>query len=120
VADFSAATPKPSKFSGGSDTPPVGCLPPHDSSSPVLDVIAFRQLRRYPTAPKTLGEHLRKKREDMQLSMTQLAKTLGLGIADAAIEKWEKNQDRPTDEHRKCIVEFLGFNPARTNPTGGF
>jgi transcriptional regulator with XRE-family HTH domain len=80
----------------------------------------FRQLRRYPTAPKTLGEHLRKKREDMQLSMTQLAKTLGLGIADAAIEKWEKNQDRPTDEHRKCIVEFLGFNPARTNPTGGF
>jgi DNA-binding transcriptional regulator YiaG len=54
----------------------------------------------------------------MQLSMTQLAKTLGLGITDTAIEKWEKNQNRPTEEHRKLIVEFLGFNPAQTNPTG--
>ena len=80
----------------------------------------FRRLRRYPTAPKTLGEHLRKKRVDMQLSMTQLAKTLGLAITDAAIEKWEKNQNHPTDEHRKRIVEFLGFNPAPANPTGDF
>ena len=55
----------------------------------------------------------------MQLSMTKLAKMLGLSITDTAIEKWEKNQNRPTEEHRKLIVEFLGFNPARTNPTGG-
>ena len=55
----------------------------------------------------------------MQLSMTQLAKILGIGITDTAIEKWEKNQNRPTDGHRKLIVEFLGFNPAQTNPTGG-
>ena len=54
----------------------------------------------------------------MQLSMTQLAKILGIGITDTAIEKWEKNQNRPKDEHRKCTVEFLGFNPALTNPTG--
>ena len=47
----------------------------------------------------------------MQLSMMQLANLLGLGISDSAIEKWEKNQNRPTDEHRKCIVEFLGFDP---------
>jgi hypothetical protein len=33
----------------------------------------FRSLRRYPVSPKTLGEHLRKKRIDMHLSMTQLA-----------------------------------------------
>jgi DNA-binding transcriptional regulator YiaG len=71
----------------------------------------FRSLRRYPTNPKTLGEHLRKKRIDLHLSMTQLAKMLGFGISDTAIEKWEKNENRPTDEHRKPIVEFLGFNP---------
>ena len=47
----------------------------------------------------------------MQLSMTQLATMLWFGITDAAIEKWEKNQNRPTDEHRKRIVEFLGFDP---------
>jgi len=80
----------------------------------------YRQLRRYPTAPQTLGEHLRKKRVDMQLSMTQLAETLGPGITNTAIEKWEKNQNRPTDGHRKRIVEFLGFNPGSKNPTGGF
>lgn len=56
----------------------------------------------------------------MQLSMTQLAKLLEFGITDSAIEKWEKNQNRPTEEHRKLIVEFLGFNPGSKNPTGGF
>ena len=51
--------------------------------------------------------------------MTQLAKLLGLGITDTAIEKWEKNQNRPTVEHRKRIVQFLGFDPAAIIPTGG-
>jgi transcriptional regulator with XRE-family HTH domain len=55
----------------------------------------------------------------MQLSITQLARLLGLGVTDTAIEKWEINENRPTEEHRSRIVEFLGFNPARTNPTGG-
>jgi len=78
----------------------------------------FRQLRRYPTSPQTLGEHLRKKRIDMQLSMTQLAELLGLGITNFAIEKWEKNQNRPTAEHQTRIVDFLGFDPALAKLTG--
>ena len=78
----------------------------------------FKQLRQYPVSPKTLGEHLRKKRVDMQLSMTQLADQLGLGITDSAIEKWEKNQNRPTTEHRDRIVDFLGFDPATAKLTG--
>jgi len=80
----------------------------------------FRQLRRYPINPKTLGEHLRKKRIDMHLSMTQLAQILGLGVSDSAIEKWEKNQNRPTDEHRFRIVEFLGFDPHRRSQQASF
>jgi transcriptional regulator with XRE-family HTH domain len=51
--------------------------------------------------------------------MSQLAEMLGLGITDSAIEKWEKNQNRPTREHWDRIVEFLGFDPTLTNPTGG-
>jgi len=50
--------------------------------------------------------------------MTQLAKLLGLGITDTAIEKWEKNQNRPTESHRQLIVKFLGFDPALAIPTG--
>ena len=75
-------------------------------------------MRNYPANPKTLGEHLRKKRIDLSLSMTQLAKLLGLGITDTAIEKWEKNQNRPTEFHRGRIIEFLGFDPTRRNLTG--
>ena len=79
----------------------------------------FRRLRHYPATPTTLGEHLRKKRIDLSLSMTQLAKLLGFGISDTAIEKWEKNQNRPTESHRRRIIEFLGFDPATTILTGG-
>jgi DNA-binding transcriptional regulator YiaG len=70
----------------------------------------FQQLRLYPTNPQTLGEHLRKKRIDMQLSMTKLAELLGLGITDTAIEKWEKNQNRPTEPYRTKILEFLNVS----------
>jgi DNA-binding transcriptional regulator YiaG len=78
----------------------------------------FRKFRRYPAAPKTLGDHIRKKRIDLQMSMTQLALLLGLGITDSAVEKWEKDQNRPTEEHHKRIVEFIGFDPTLANPTG--
>jgi len=78
----------------------------------------FKGLRHYPAFPKTLGEHLRKKRIDLSLSMTQLAKLLGVGIANTAIEKWETNQNYPTPPNRIRIIEFLGFDPEWTNPTG--
>ena len=83
-----------------------------------LSSIHFRQLRRYLTLPQTLGEHLRKERIDRHLSMTQLAKVMRLGITDSAIEKWEKNQNRPTADHRRRIVEFLGFDPDSPKPNG--
>lgn len=77
------------------------------------------QMRNYPASPKTLGEHLRKKRIDLQLSMSQLARVLGLGITRSAVEQWEKNQNRPTSEYKKQIIQFLGFDPTTANPTGG-
>ena len=79
----------------------------------------FQQLRNYPANPKTLGEHLRKKRIDMQLSMSQLGELLGLGVTDSTIEKLEKNQNRPTEPYRTRIIEFLGFDPETAKPTGG-
>jgi transcriptional regulator with XRE-family HTH domain len=52
--------------------------------------------------------------------MTQLAEKLQLGVTDRAIEQWEKNQNRPTNEHRKRIVQFLGFDPLVASPTGAY
>jgi DNA-binding transcriptional regulator YiaG len=77
----------------------------------------FRQLRHYPNHPGTLGEHLRKKRVDMSLSMRKLAKLLGPAFTATAIEKWEKNQNRPTERYRTRIVEFLGFDTQTIKPT---
>ena len=78
----------------------------------------FRALKNYPAAPKTLGEFLRQKRVDLGLSQRKLAEMLAIGITDTAVEKWEKNQNRPTKSHRKRIVEFLGFDPVMANLTG--
>ena len=80
----------------------------------------FKRSRNYPINPKTLGEHLRKKRIDLHLSMSQLARLLGVGVTDTAIEKWEKNQNRPTSEHKNQIIQFLGYDPAIADPTGDF
>jgi DNA-binding transcriptional regulator YiaG len=80
----------------------------------------FRQLRRYPAHPKTLGEHLRKKRIDLSLSMTQLSQFLNLGVSDATIEKWEKDISRPSAPYWKRIVEFVGFDPKIIRQTGEF
>ncbi len=45
--------------------------------------------------------------------MAHLGQILGGGITDTAIEKWEKNQNRPIKANRAKIVEFLGFDPER-------
>jgi transcriptional regulator with XRE-family HTH domain len=79
----------------------------------------FRALKNYPTAPKTLGEYLRLKRVDLELSQRKLAEMLDIGITDTAVEKWEKRQNRSTESHRRRIIEFLGFDPAAPNLTGG-
>ena len=78
----------------------------------------FTRTIRYPANPKTLGEHLRKKRVDLGLSMPKLIRLLGLNVYDTTIEKWEKNENRPTERYRSRIVEFLGFDPELENPTG--
>src|SRR2546425_4346550 len=66
-----------------------------------------------------LGEYLRQKRVDLGLSQRKLAEMLGIGITDTAVEKWEKNQNQPTESNRRRIIEFLGLDPATTIPTGG-
>src|SRR2546425_2291415 len=68
----------------------------------------FRALKNYPAAPKALEEFLRQRRVDLGLSQRKLAEILAIGISDTAVEKWEKNQNRPTESHRRRIIELLG------------
>jgi len=78
----------------------------------------FKSLRDYPAHPKTLGEHICKKRIDLSLSLTQLAELLGIKIYASTILKWERNQNYPAPAYRPRIVEFLGYDPELANPTG--
>jgi DNA-binding XRE family transcriptional regulator len=82
--------------------------------------VYFRRLRNYPATAKTLRENLWQKRVDLGLSRRQLAEILGIGVTDSAVEKWEKNQNRPSEPHRLRILELLGFDPAIRSPTGDF
>ena len=61
---------------------------------------------------------MRKKRIDMSLSMTQLVKLLDLDVSDGGVERWEKNYSQPRTRDRQRVIEFLGYDPAITNPTG--
>jgi predicted transcriptional regulator len=66
----------------------------------------------YPEDPQTWGEHLRKKRLDMRLSMKKLAQLLGNpGNSPHTIKDWEMKGTHPRPENRKRIIEFLGFDP---------
>ncbi len=57
--------------------------------------------------PKTLGEHLRRKRVDMGLTNIQVAEILG--VAYQTVERWEHNRRPITPRNRAKIVAFLGY-----------
>ncbi len=62
-----------------------------------------------PANPKTIGEHMIKKRIDMRLTQAVIAKQLG--VARSTVGNWEGNFCRPYGKVREQIVAWLGFDP---------
>jgi transcriptional regulator with XRE-family HTH domain len=60
-------------------------------------------------APRTVGEHLLKRRRDLGLTQVQVAKALGVKVG--TITTWEKNRQEPCGDHLAGIVRFLGYDP---------
>jgi len=60
--------------------------------------------------PKTSGDHVHKKRNELGLHQWQLAKVLG--VWRSTLGSWEANHDQP--EGRVCVrvIAWLGFSPA--------
>lgn len=58
---------------------------------------------------KTIGDHLRKRRLDLGLSQSELAKILAVDLS--TVNHWEKNINVPTADHLAQINEFLGYVP---------
>ncbi len=59
--------------------------------------------------PKTLGEHLRRKRVDVGMTNVQLAQILG--VTYQTIEKWEHNRVLIGPKSGARVVAFLGYDP---------
>lgn len=63
----------------------------------------------YDFEPKTLGEHIRKKRLKMGLTQKEVAKLLDVNTW--TILNWEKGHTEPPIGSIPAIVRFLGYDP---------
>jgi len=64
----------------------------------------------YPKELNTYGDHLRKKRLDLNLSQPQVAKIIN--VTTDSITNWELNRGTPNLNLIPKIISFLGFVPS--------
>jgi transcriptional regulator with XRE-family HTH domain len=60
-------------------------------------------------APKTLGEHLKQKRQELRLTQKEVGEQLG--VSEFTIINWEKGKTEPGVECMPAILQFLGYDP---------
>jgi DNA-binding transcriptional regulator YiaG len=71
----------------------------------------------YPANPKTLGEHIRKKRMDLRLLQREVAEIIGVNAC--TIHNWECSHLRPNALYIPRIIAFLERHPfVKDNETG--
>jgi transcriptional regulator with XRE-family HTH domain len=63
----------------------------------------------YPASLVTLGDHIKKKRLD--LNMTQLAVANFIRVDECTVTNWEKNHSQPRLYLLPKIIEYLGYIP---------
>src|SRR5712672_1381538 len=63
----------------------------------------------YPGNPKAIGEHLKKRRLDLELSQKELARHLGTN--EWSVINWETGEHQPAVRYYPLIIRFLGYNP---------
>lgn len=73
--------------------------------------------RGYPHEPKTIGEHIRRRRLDFGLTQRILARRLG--VRSETVRLWELGRARPLPGHYRRIVGFLAGDPERPPRTFG-
>ncbi len=67
----------------------------------------------YPQTPKTIGDHLRKRRLDLNLLQKDIAQKLD--VCEPSIYNWENNLAKPALRYIPKIIEFLGYVPFDTS-----
>jgi transcriptional regulator with XRE-family HTH domain len=64
----------------------------------------------YPQSINTLGDHIRKRRLDLNFLQKQVADRIG--VDETTITNWERNATAPAIRHIPAIIQFLGYDPA--------
>lgn len=59
--------------------------------------------------PRTLGEHLRKRRLELRLTQKQVAERIG--VNPWTILNWEKGNTEPPIASMPALLKFLGYAP---------
>jgi transcriptional regulator with XRE-family HTH domain len=64
---------------------------------------------RIPIEPKTIGDHIRKRRLELKLLQKNVAKHLG--VCQPCAYNWESNTSQPDIAYMPAVIRFLGYNP---------
>ena len=62
-----------------------------------------------PVEPKTIGEHVHRKRKELGLHQWQLTKLLK--VVRSTLGSWEANHFQPEGSARERVITWLGFDP---------
>jgi len=57
---------------------------------------------------RTIGDHLRKRRLDLDLLQKDVAEIIG--VTEVTISNWENNKNKPPSRYLKKIIDFLGYH----------
>jgi transcriptional regulator with XRE-family HTH domain len=64
----------------------------------------------YPKSVKTIGDHIRKRRLDLGLLQSEIARQIG--VCTSPVCNWEGNESTPVPRFMPAIHTFLGYDPA--------
>ncbi|MHB8581523.1 MAG: helix-turn-helix domain-containing protein [Ignavibacteriaceae bacterium] len=72
-------------------------------------VLSCTKPSKIPQKLNSIGDHLKKKRLERQLTQLQLARLIG--VEETSIYNWENNRSKPKIYLLPKIIEFLGYVP---------
>jgi transcriptional regulator with XRE-family HTH domain len=82
----------------------------HQSLRPLVPlVLKYQRSQGFEAGPKTLGQHLLKRR--LEQSLTQAAVGRELGTDEWTVGNWEKGKTSPAVRYFPAIFRFLGYDP---------
>jgi DNA-binding transcriptional regulator YiaG len=60
--------------------------------------------------PRTIGEHVKRKRLQKHLFQADLAKVIGVDVG--SVRNWEQGVHKPAEASMPRIIAWLGYNPS--------